>query len=149
LNRSGQRHPGKWTMPPFILVFKPCASDLSLFYPTVFYAFPTTDFLSLLKECVGAVSLSGLMFDQYENLRAFPEKTLRGDSGYRFHNPTVKMPTRMRQDGHRDREPDEQNQETGRQDRRDDQSPYCHVERIRQHGPNGSLNRHQGPYIAV
>jgi hypothetical protein len=25
-------------MPPFILVFKPCASDLSLFYPTAFYA---------------------------------------------------------------------------------------------------------------
>ena len=49
-------------MPPFILVFKPCASDFSLFHPTVFYALPTTDFFSLLKECVGAVSLSGLMF---------------------------------------------------------------------------------------
>ena len=48
-------------MPPFILVFKPCASDFSLFHPTVFYALPTTDFLSLLKECVGAVSFSGIV----------------------------------------------------------------------------------------
>jgi len=56
-------------MPPFILVFKPCASDFSLFHPTVFYALPTPDFLSLLKECVDAVSLSGLMFKPLTNTK--------------------------------------------------------------------------------
>jgi hypothetical protein len=30
---------------------------------------PTTDFLSLLKECVGAVSLSGLMFKPLTNTK--------------------------------------------------------------------------------
>ncbi len=34
-----------------------------------FYALPTTDFFSLLKECVGAVSLAGLMFKPLTNTK--------------------------------------------------------------------------------
>src|SRR5208283_3397421 len=69
--------------------------------------------------------------------------------GGRFHDLPVEMPTRMCQDRHRDRKPNEQQQEADRQDRRDDQSPQRHGERVRQHGPDGSLNRHRDPSIAV
>jgi hypothetical protein len=42
----------------------------SLFVPPhSFYALPTTDSFTLLKECVGAVSLAGLMFKPLTNTK--------------------------------------------------------------------------------
>src|ERR1700682_2646733 len=73
----------------------------------------------------------------------------RSDRGGRFHNFAVEMPTRMGQDRHRDREPDEQRQEADRQDRRDDQSPNRHGHRILPYRSERCENSHSQAYIAI
>ena len=55
----------------------------------------------------------------------------------------------MCQDWHHHREPDEEQQEADRKERGDDQSPQRHGEGVRQHRPDGRLNRHRSLDITV